>query len=190
MPTTPKIVTKNSFALNQLDPNPENPRTITDDRKEKLKTQLAAFGQVEPLLARKMAKGRARIISGHQRAVVMGELGWTTARVSLIECDDVTERRLLLELNGHAGQWDDDALRDVLEDLKAEGIDLKDLQIDAQALDDELAKMQAELDRELNQGGNQGTQEEKPLSGTKRRRGPRVCPHCGEPLDEGGDSDE
>jgi len=105
-----------TLQLNKLNPAKYNPRTITKDEFEGLKTSLKTFGQQENLIVNK----DMTIISGHQRYNAMNALGWTEAVCNLVDLDKHAEKKLNVIMNSTAisGKYDDLKLSEILEELK------------------------------------------------------------------------
>jgi len=105
-----------TLQLSKLNPAEYNPRTITKDEFEGLKTSLKTFGQQENLIVNK----DMTIISGHQRYNAMKALGWTEAVCNLVDLDKHEEKKLNVIMNSTAisGKYDDLMLSEILEELK------------------------------------------------------------------------
>jgi ParB family chromosome partitioning protein len=105
-----------TLQLNNLNPADYNPRTISKDEFEGLKTSLKTFGQQENLIVNK----DMTIISGHQRYNAMKALGWTEAVCNLVDLDKHEEKKLNVIMNSTAisGKYDDLKLSEILEELK------------------------------------------------------------------------
>ena len=117
-----------TLQLNNLNPAEYNPRTITKDEFEGLKTSLKTFGQQENLIVNK----DMTIISGHQRYNAMKALGWTEAVCNLVELDKHEEKKLNVIMNSTAisGKYDDLKLSEILEELKLDD-DYESLRLNA-----------------------------------------------------------
>ncbi len=76
MPTSPATLTIEQVPIDDLLPDPANPRRISDDQLEALTRSLREFGFVQPVPARKSDNV---VIGGHQRLVAARRLGWKTA---------------------------------------------------------------------------------------------------------------
>lgn len=135
-------------ALADLLPHERNPRRCSKGELAKLQASLGKHGNLGTLVARRLPDGGLRLLSGHQRAKALLALGHSTAATWLVDCDDQAEAEILLQLNGHAGEWDDQALASLLADLRTQGSDLEALQIDHKALDRELAALRAQLEEQ------------------------------------------
>jgi hypothetical protein len=104
--------------IDELRPDPANPRWIGDDELEALTRSLRRFGFVQPVLARR--KDRV-VIGGHQRLVAARRLGIATVPVVWLDVS-VEEARLLgLALNKISGSWDEQPLARLLADLQSSG---------------------------------------------------------------------
>lgn len=155
---TPELIAHQPLA--DLLPNQANPRRCPKGELAKLKANLERHGHLGTLVARRLATGGLRLISGHQRAQALAQLGHTTAACWLVDCDDQAEQELLLQLNGHAGEWAADQLDSILASLASSGADLDGIQIDHKALDRHLAEQRAALEADLAQAQAQQAQAE------------------------------
>lgn len=105
-----------TLKLNSINPAEYNPRTITKDEFNGLKTSLETFGQQENLIVNK----DMTLISGHQRMNAMLALGWTEAVCNMVDLDKHEEKKLNVIMNSTAisGKFDDLKLAEILEELK------------------------------------------------------------------------
>jgi ParB-like chromosome segregation protein Spo0J len=141
-----------TLQLNKLYPAKYNPRTITKDEFEGLKTSLETFGQQENLIVNK----DMTIISGHQRYNAMKALGWTEAVCNLVDLDKHQEKKLNVLMNSKAisGKYDDLKLSEILEELKLDE-DYEELRLniieplDLSELDYSILDTDTELDEEM-----------------------------------------
>ncbi len=106
--------------IDDLRPDPANPRRIGDEELEALTRSLRQWGFVQPVLAR---REDSIVIGGHQRLVAARRLGLDTVPVIWLDITIEQARLLNLALNRIAGDWDDQLLARLLADLKAD-IDL------------------------------------------------------------------
>ena len=113
-----------------------NPRKIADDAKKKLKQGIKKFGLVGGIIVNKQTGNT--LVSGHQRLAVMDELNKYpekdyVLRVDMIEVDEKSEKELNILLNnpGAMGDWDYDALRELIPDIdyKSAGLSDEDLNL-------------------------------------------------------------
>jgi DNA modification methylase len=109
-------VTVEEVAIDQLRPDPANPRRIGDDELDALTRSLRQFGFVQPVLARREDQV---VIGGHQRLVAARRLGLTTVPVTYLDLSIEQARLLNLALNKISGTWDDQLLARLLADLQA-----------------------------------------------------------------------
>ena len=101
-------------AIDDLRPDPANPRRISDDELDALERSLREFGFVQPVLARREDR---TVIGGHQRLVAARRLGLTKVPVTWLDVSVEQARLLGLALNKISGSWDDALLARLLADL-------------------------------------------------------------------------
>jgi DNA modification methylase len=102
-------------SIDDLRPDPANPRKISDAELDALTRSLREFGFVQPVLARHEDK---MVIGGHQRLVAARRLGWKTVPVIFLDLTDEHAHLLNLALNKISGDWDQDLLARLLADLQ------------------------------------------------------------------------
>ena len=108
--------------IDDLRPDPANPRRISDTQLEALTQGIETFGLVQPVLARREDK---TVIGGHQRLTAARRLGYKTVPVVWLDISLEQARLLNLSLNKISGEWDNELLARLLADLApVEGIDL------------------------------------------------------------------
>jgi DNA modification methylase len=108
--------------IDDLRPDPANPRRIGERELEALTRSLKEFGFVQPVLVRRSDNV---VIGGHQRLIAARRLGWKTVPVIFLDLAPEQARLLNLALNKISGQWDTELLARMLADLKpVEDIDL------------------------------------------------------------------
>jgi DNA modification methylase len=103
-------------AIDQLRPDPANPRRISDEELDALERSIRQFGFVQPVLARREDR---TVIGGHQRLIAARRLGLTTVPVTWLDLSVEQARLLNLALNRISGSWDDALLARLLADLQA-----------------------------------------------------------------------
>jgi ParB-like chromosome segregation protein Spo0J len=133
-------LTVDEVPIDDLRPDPANPRRISEDELEALTRSLRQFGFVQPVLAR---RGDGVVVGGHQRLVAARRLGLATVPVVWLDVS-VDEARLLgLALNKISGSWDEQLLVRLLADLDdTDGLDLSLSGFD----EDEIAGLVKRLD--------------------------------------------
>src|SRR5690606_38836467 len=119
---TPPTMTVEEVPIEELRPDPANPRRISDAQLEALTKGVRQFGFVQPVLARREDK---TVIGGHQRLTAARRLGYKTVPVYFLDVSLEQARLLNLSLNKISGEWDQDLLARLLADLKpVEEVDL------------------------------------------------------------------
>lgn len=134
--------------INKLKPYEKNPRKISDQEMQKLKRSINEFGFVDPVIVRRKDKV---IISGHQRIEAAKELEIKTVPVIFITIDDQRISLLNMALNKISGDWDNDKLSDLFNELKPLDIDLELSGFDMSEIDRMLSNMDYDDDdKEVN----------------------------------------
>lgn len=133
--------------IEDLNPNPRNPRKITDERLKILKKSLEQYGDLSGIVYNRKTK---RIVSGHQRSRVLDRTSEITiakkydepsdkGTVALghikingellpyreVEWDEPTETAAMLAANKPAGEWDMALLPDLINELDSLNIDME-----------------------------------------------------------------
>lgn len=127
--------------VNELTANPRNPRTITDERLASLKQSMLRFGDISGIVFNRTT---GRLVGGHQRVklfqeskdakvhrveerseadqqgtvatgFVRGDFGEFAYRE--VEWNEETEALANLAANKHGGEFDFDAVREILKEL-------------------------------------------------------------------------
>jgi DNA modification methylase len=114
-PSLPSL-TVEQLAIDDLRPDPANPRRISEDELDALERSLRQFGFVQPVLARREDR---TVIGGHHRLLAARRLGLTTVPVTWLDISVEQARLLGLALNKISGSWDDALLARLLADLQA-----------------------------------------------------------------------
>jgi ParB-like chromosome segregation protein Spo0J len=118
-PPTYEVV---EIPIDELRPDPANPRRISDQQLEALTRSLKEYGFVQPVLARREDR---TVIGGHQRLTAARRLGYRTVPVILLDLTVEQARLLNLGLNKISGDWDQELLARLLAELApVEAIDL------------------------------------------------------------------
>ena len=107
----------------QMNLAPYNPHVSLepgDPMYDALKQSIETFGCVEPIVWNKRT---GNIVGGHQRFKVAKDLGYTEDNVVIVDLEDTQEKSLNLALNKVSGQWDNDKLAGVLEEMQKASID-------------------------------------------------------------------
>jgi hypothetical protein len=111
--------------VKDLVPADYNPRKITPARRLALKEKYARWGHLGVIVVNLRSPGRGwpadakpTIVSGHQGAQALADLGVKDADVKLVDVDEAEERAMNQALNEHDGYWH--------HQLRADGIRLID----------------------------------------------------------------
>ena len=104
------------LSLDDLRPDPANPRRISDVELEALTRSLREFGVVDPIIARREDR---TVIGGNQRLIAARRLGMERVPVVLVDLSVEQARLLNVALNRIGGTWDDELLARLLNELAA-----------------------------------------------------------------------
>lgn len=127
--------------IDQLKPDPSNPRRISEADLEALTRSIQEFGLVDPVIVR---REDGLVIGGHQRLVAARRLGLKSVPVVRLNLSLDRSRLLNVALNKISGEFDEELLAQLLADLgSVEGIDLGLTGF----AEDELATLLDSLDR-------------------------------------------
>ena len=114
-----KIVTMKISDLRPAAYNPRKALAPGDEEYEQIKRSILAFGLVEPIVWNSQT---GNVVAGHQRLTVLRDLGDDTVDVSVIDVSESQEKVLNIALNKISGQWDDNKLSILLEELSADDV--------------------------------------------------------------------
>lgn len=110
--------------INKINPAPYNPRQELkpgDVEYEKLKKSIQEFGYVDPLIWNERT---GNLVGGHQRFKILVAEGYQELDVSVVNMEPAQEKALNIALNKIAGDWDEDLLINLLQELQGGDIDL------------------------------------------------------------------
>lgn len=107
--------------IDDLAPDPKNPRRMTEAQARKLMDSLETFGAVEPAVFNRTT---GEVVGGHMRVEAARVLGWSTFPAVFVDLTREQQRQLNLALNRISGEWNEDLLAEVLWELKEAGADL------------------------------------------------------------------
>ena len=108
--------------IDKLIPATYNPRKNlkpSDAEYVKIKNSIEKFGFVSPLVINK----DMTVIGGHQRLKVLKDLGITEVECIVVDLDKTNEKALNIALNKIQGDWDEEKLEALLQELKLEDFD-------------------------------------------------------------------
>ena len=100
-----------------------NPRQITDEELEKLKKSIKEFGYIDPIIVNEYNN---HIVGGNQRYLALKQLGYEEVDVIFInEPNIMKEKAMNIALNKISGDWDQQKLEVILEEIELSDIDVK-----------------------------------------------------------------
>lgn len=108
--------------IDKLIPATYNPRKDlkpNDPEYIKIKNSIENFGFVSPLII----NNDMTVIGGHQRLKVLKELGFTELECIVVDLDKTNEKALNIALNKIQGDWDEEKLEELLQELKLQNFD-------------------------------------------------------------------
>jgi DNA modification methylase len=122
--------------VSEINPAKYNPRKDLkpgDPAYEKLKRSMTEFGYVEPII---WNEETGNIVGGHQRYKILLEAGHTEVECVVVKLSADKEKALNLALNKVTGDWEIEALADLLHDLNEQDFDLTLTGFDAAEIED------------------------------------------------------
>lgn len=129
-----------TIKIDKLIPATYNPRKDlkpNDPEYIKIKNSIENFGFVSPLIINK----DMTVIGGHQRLKVLKELGFTELECIVVDLDKTNEKALNIALNKIQGDWDEEKLEDLLQELKLQNFDTNLTGFDFDEVDEMLKDM-------------------------------------------------
>lgn len=182
-----------TIKITDLKPAEYNPRRISDEDYQKLKNSISTFGLVDPIIVNLK---NMHIVGGHQRYDVLldehmldndflaelpmirlGDVGFVFTDTELSIRDDDHEKALNLALNKISGDWDNDKLAEVLEDLENSDLDLELTGFDEYSL----TELNFENDIEYDDDISDSDLSEDIIPKEVKKI---ICPYCGKEFDE------
>lgn len=106
--------------MNRAAYNPRVDLQPEDEEYQAIERSLKRHGLVQPIVWNRRTN---TVVSGHQRLTVLEAQGETEVTVSVVDLDDIQEKELNVALNKIAGEWDDDKLSVILNELGEEATD-------------------------------------------------------------------
>jgi len=123
-------------AVTDINPAKYNPRKDLkpgDPAYEKLKRSMTEFGYVEPII---WNEETGNIVGGHQRYKVLVAEGHTEVECVIVKMSPEREKALNVALNKVTGDWEFEALADLIKDLEAQDFDVTLTGFDAAEIED------------------------------------------------------
>ena len=99
--------------------NPRKKLRPGDKEYEKIKRSISEFGFADPLVV----NADMTIIGGHQRLTVAMDLGYTEVPCAVVDIDKTREKALNIALNKISGEWDENLLAELLQDIQNSNYD-------------------------------------------------------------------
>lgn len=106
--------------MNRAAYNPRVDLQPEDEEYQAIERSLKRHGLVQPVVWNCRTN---TVVSGHQRLTVLEAQGETEVTVSVVDLDDIQEKELNVALNKITGEWDDDKLSVILNELGEEAAD-------------------------------------------------------------------
>lgn len=106
--------------MNRAAYNPRVDLQPEDEEYQAIERSLKRHGLVQPIVWNRRTN---TVVSGHQRLTVLEAQGQTEVTVSVVDLDDIQEKELNVALNKITGEWDDDKLSVILNELGEEATD-------------------------------------------------------------------
>lgn len=129
-------MTIRKISIKDIQPAKYNPRKDLkpgDPAYEKLKRSMTEFGYVEPII---WNEETGNIVGGHQRYKVLVAEGNTEVECVVVKLSPEREKALNVALNKVTGDWEVEALADLIKELEAEDFDVTLTGFDAAEIDD------------------------------------------------------
>src|SRR5262245_27479333 len=101
--------------IDQLHPDPANPRRISGAELEALTQSIRRWGLPQPILVRREDN---MVVAGHQRLLAARKLGYKAVPVIFLDLTLEESRAFNIALNKTGGEFDDDLLARVMSDLR------------------------------------------------------------------------
>jgi DNA modification methylase len=116
-----------TLPIGKIKANPNNPRTIKDDKFKKLVQSikdLPEMAKVRPVVVNQDMV----VLGGNMRLKAMKEAGWKEAPVEIVDWDEDKQRQFIIKDNVSGGEWDWEMLANEwdTEELQEWGLDLPD----------------------------------------------------------------
>ncbi len=135
--------------IEDLKPDPSNPRKWTEEQEEKLKANLTKNGFVEPIVVNEHPDNLNTIVGGHFRYHMAQKLGMKKIPVVYIKLTKEQQQELNLRLNSNQGEWNFEMLRNfdisLLLDVGFDDTDLQHIWDDVIEVEDDDFNVQEKL---------------------------------------------
>jgi DNA modification methylase len=124
--------------INTIKSNPQNPRTIKDDKFKKLVESLRTFPEmanVRPIVVNQDMV----VLGGNMRLKAMKEAGWKDCPIEVVDWPEAKQREFIIKDNVGFGDWDWDTLGNEWdsEPLEDWGLDIPGFDMEVEAEEDD-----------------------------------------------------
>ncbi len=130
-------MTIKNVSVKKMNPAPYNPREQLqpgDKDYESLKKSIKKYGFVQPIVWNERT---GNIVGGHQRYYIALDLGYKSVSTKIVDLGESEEKQLNLGLNKIGGQWNEEKLSDLLNELKGfDGLDMDLTGFDTSEIDE------------------------------------------------------
>ena len=123
-----QLIRKKTSSLKEHPLNPKT-RRITKDAKDRLKISLEEFGTIQPVVWNKKLDC---LVSGHQRVKLYKSKKQKEIDVWEVNLDEQDHALAMYALNNHYGEFDEDMLRAIIEEVK----NTEELEVDAMGFEE------------------------------------------------------
>lgn len=122
--------------INRLQPAPYNPRVElneNDAEYQHIKNSILNFGYSEPIVWNEVT---GYIVSGHQRAKVLKDLGREQVEVIVVHIEsDAKEKAMNMAMNKAVGLWDNNKVEALLSELRDTDFEMADFGFASETID-------------------------------------------------------
>ena len=137
-------------SINQIKPNPSNPRLIKDDKFKKLVQSLIDFPEmanVRPIVVNQDMV----ILGGNMRFKAMKEAKWKEIPVEIVDWDESKQREFIIKDNVGFGEWDWDDLANNWDasELDKWGLDVPEFEADQAEAEEDDYEMPDEVQTDI-----------------------------------------
>lgn len=87
-----------------------------DEKYQNIKKSIEEFGYVDPIIV----NSDMTVIGGHQRLKILKELGYKEVECSIVEVNKKIEKKMNIALNNNNGEWDNQKLQSLIQELMGE----------------------------------------------------------------------
>lgn len=124
-----KINIKN---LKTAEYNPRIDLKPGDEKYEHIKKSIEEFGYVDPIVVNK----NMTVIGGHQRLKILKELGYTEIECNVVDVNKNIEKKMNIALNNNNGEWDNEKLKQLMQEISKEFEDLDSTGFNREEIDE------------------------------------------------------